>query len=56
VVSPGNDERKALNQAICSTLIAHQYVASIGQEHRILIPLDMTPANYNMRAVMPTVT
>jgi hypothetical protein len=44
VVSPGNDERKALNQAIRSTLIHHQYVASIGQEHRILIPLDMTSA------------
>jgi conjugative relaxase-like TrwC/TraI family protein len=44
VVSPANDERNALNQAIRSTLIAHQYVASLGQKHRILIPLDMTPA------------
>ena len=44
VVSPANDERKAINQAIRSTLVAHQYVASIGQEHQILIPRDLTPA------------
>src|SRR5262249_43278306 len=44
VVSPANDERKALNQAIRSTLVAHRYVASLGQEHQILIPRDLTPA------------
>jgi hypothetical protein len=44
VVSPANDERKALNDAIRSMLGAHNYVASIGQEHRILIARDLTPA------------
>jgi len=43
VVSPANDERRALNQAIRSTLVAHEYVATLGQEHQILIPRDMTP-------------
>jgi conjugative relaxase-like TrwC/TraI family protein len=43
VVSPGNDERKALNQAIRETLVANGHVASRGQEHQILIPRDMTP-------------
>jgi len=44
VVSPANDERKAINQAIREELIAHRHVAKDGQEHRILIPRDMTPA------------
>jgi len=44
VVSPANDERKALNEAIRSTLVSRQYVASLGQEHQILIPRDLTPA------------
>jgi conjugative relaxase-like TrwC/TraI family protein len=43
VVSPANDERKAINEAVRSTLIAHRYVASIGQEHQILISRDLTP-------------
>jgi conjugative relaxase-like TrwC/TraI family protein len=43
VVSPANDERRALNEAIRSTLVEHKYVASIGREHQILIPRDMTP-------------
>jgi conjugative relaxase-like TrwC/TraI family protein len=43
VVSPANDERRALNQAIRSSLVAHGYVATLGQEHQILIPRDMTP-------------
>jgi hypothetical protein len=43
VVSPANDERRALNQAIRSTLVAHGYVATLGQEHQMLIPRDMTP-------------
>ena len=44
MVSPANDERKAINHAIRSTLVAHRYVASIGQEHQILIRRDLTPA------------
>jgi conjugative relaxase-like TrwC/TraI family protein len=44
VVSPANEERKAINQAIRAKLIEQHYVASIGQEHRILIPRDLTPA------------
>ena len=43
VVSPANDERRALNEAIRSTLVAHKYVATLGQQHQILIPRDMTP-------------
>lgn len=42
VVSPANNERKAINQAIRSTLVEHRYVASIGQKHEILAPRDMT--------------
>jgi hypothetical protein len=44
VVSPANDERRVLNQAIRDTLVAHRYVASLSQQHQILIPRDMTPA------------
>jgi hypothetical protein len=44
VVSPGNDERRALNQAIRSKLVEHGYVATLGQQHQILIRRDMTPA------------
>jgi len=44
VVSPANEERRALNEAVRSTLVEHGYVASIGQQHQILIPRDMTPA------------
>jgi hypothetical protein len=43
VISPGNDERRELNQAIRSTLVANGYVQSLGQRHQILIPRDMTP-------------
>ena len=43
VVSPANDERRDLNQAIRSTLVAHGYVATLGREHQVLIPRDMTP-------------
>ncbi len=42
-ISPANDERRALNQAIRSTLVAHGYVATLGHEHQILIPRDLTP-------------
>jgi conjugative relaxase-like TrwC/TraI family protein len=44
VVSPANDERKAINHAIRSALVAHHYVAGIGLEHQILIRRDLTPA------------
>ena len=44
VVAPANDERRALNQAIRERLVAHRYVASLGREHQILIPRDLTPA------------
>jgi hypothetical protein len=46
VVSPANDERRAINDAIRSTLVAHNYVASIGRDHQILIPRDLTPAQF----------
>jgi ATP-dependent exoDNAse (exonuclease V) alpha subunit len=44
VVAPANDERKAINEAIRSMLVAHNYVANLGQEHRILVSRDLTPA------------
>jgi hypothetical protein len=53
VVSPANDERKAINDAIRSALVVHNYVASIGQEHRILIRQDLTPVQ--LRAPAATV-
>jgi ATP-dependent exoDNAse (exonuclease V) alpha subunit len=43
VVSPGNDERRALNQTIRATLVAHGHVERQGQEHTILVARD--PAN-----------
>jgi ATP-dependent exoDNAse (exonuclease V) alpha subunit len=43
VVSPANDERRELNQAIRSTLVAHAYVGTLGQQHQVLSPRDMTP-------------
>jgi hypothetical protein len=51
VVSPANDERRELNQAIRSTLVANGYVQSLGQQHQILIPRDMTdPEKQNPRS------
>jgi conjugative relaxase-like TrwC/TraI family protein len=44
VVAPAHDERKALNQAIRDMLVKHGHVATIGQEHSILVPRDLTPA------------
>ena len=44
VVSPANDERRALNQAIRAKLVEDGYVNSIGREHNILIPMELTPA------------
>jgi conjugative relaxase-like TrwC/TraI family protein len=44
VVSPANEERLAINQAIRQKLVGAGYVQSLGQEHQILIPRDMTDA------------
>jgi ATP-dependent exoDNAse (exonuclease V) alpha subunit len=44
VVSPGNDERRALNQAIRTTLISHGYVNPRGHDHQVLINRDLSPA------------
>jgi conjugative relaxase-like TrwC/TraI family protein len=42
VVSPGNDERHALNEHIRSLLVAHSQVAREGQSHAILVRRDLT--------------
>ncbi|HTT77893.1 MAG TPA: MobF family relaxase [Candidatus Binataceae bacterium] len=44
VVSPGNDERRALNQAIRDLLVSYGHVASQGREHAILVARDLTQA------------
>jgi conjugative relaxase-like TrwC/TraI family protein len=44
VVSPGNDERRALNQEIRNLLVANGHVEKQGREHRILVRRDLTPA------------
>ncbi len=44
VVSPGNDEQRALNQAIRQLLVEHGHVAAQGREHSILVRRDLTPA------------
>jgi conjugative relaxase-like TrwC/TraI family protein len=44
VVSPANEERRAINQAIRQKLVDAGYVQRLGQEHQILIPRDMTDA------------
>jgi ATP-dependent exoDNAse (exonuclease V) alpha subunit len=44
VVAPAHDERKALNQSIRDTLVKHGHVATIGQEHQILVRRDLTSA------------
>jgi conjugative relaxase-like TrwC/TraI family protein len=41
VVSPANEERLAINQAIRQKLVDAGYVQSLGQKHDILIPRDM---------------
>jgi conjugative relaxase-like TrwC/TraI family protein len=42
VVSPGNDERHALNEHIRGLLVAHGQVAGQGQSHSILVRRDLT--------------
>jgi ATP-dependent exoDNAse (exonuclease V) alpha subunit len=44
VVSPGNDERRALNQTIRELLVAHGHVATNGSQHEILVAKDLTRA------------
>jgi conjugative relaxase-like TrwC/TraI family protein len=44
VVSPANDERRALNQTIRAKLVGRGFVNTIGREHDILIPIELTPA------------
>jgi conjugative relaxase-like TrwC/TraI family protein len=42
VVSPGNDERHALNEQVRGLLVAHGQVAAQGREHGILVRRDLT--------------
>jgi conjugative relaxase-like TrwC/TraI family protein len=44
VVSPGNDERRDLNQTIRELLVAHGHVATNGRQHEILVAKDLTRA------------
>jgi conjugative relaxase-like TrwC/TraI family protein len=44
VVSPANDERRALNEKIRNVLIDHGHVKAHGREHSILIQRDLTTA------------
>jgi conjugative relaxase-like TrwC/TraI family protein len=44
VVSPGNDERKQLNQTIRELLVSNGHVDSNGQDHSILVAKDLTKA------------
>ena len=44
VVSPGNDERRALNRTIRELLVARGQVSGHGQEHSILAAKDLTKA------------
>jgi hypothetical protein len=42
-ISPGNDERRALNQEIRKLLVEHGHVAARSREHGILMRRDLTP-------------
>ncbi|HEX4209817.1 MAG TPA: MobF family relaxase [Candidatus Binataceae bacterium] len=44
VVSPGNDERRKLNQTIRTLLVEHGHVHKSGREHAILVARDLTQA------------
>jgi hypothetical protein len=44
VVSPVNDERRALNLTIRELLVAHGHVAANGRQHEILVAKDLTRA------------
>jgi hypothetical protein len=43
VVSPGNDERKALNAEIRTLLVERGHVKKRGIEHQVLVRRDLTP-------------
>ena len=44
VISPGNDERRQLNQGIRKLLVEHGQIEKQGQEHAILVNRDLTSA------------
>jgi hypothetical protein len=44
VVSPGNDERKALNAEIRALLVERGHVKQRGIEHEVLVRRDLSPA------------
>jgi hypothetical protein len=44
VVSPGNDERQALNAEIRKLLVERGHIEKHGQKHQILVRRDFTPA------------
>ena len=44
VVSPGNDERKALNAEIRALLVERGHIKKRGVEHQVLVRRDLTPA------------
>jgi hypothetical protein len=44
VVSPGNDERQALNAEIRKLLVERGHIEKQGQEYQILMRRDFTPA------------
>jgi conjugative relaxase-like TrwC/TraI family protein len=44
VVSPGNDERKALNTRIRQLLVERGHVKQRGIEHEVMVRRDLTPA------------
>jgi conjugative relaxase-like TrwC/TraI family protein len=47
VVSPANDERRALNEKIRALLITQGHIAQDGREHMILVQRDLTRAQHN---------
>ena len=48
VVSPANDERRKLNEAIRAELIARGHVAPVGQEHTILVNRGLSGSQRSM--------
>ncbi len=48
VVSPANDERRALNKAIRSALVSHAHISVVGKEHTILVNRGLSGAQRAM--------
>jgi conjugative relaxase-like TrwC/TraI family protein len=48
VVSPGNDERRQLNEAIRSELVVRGHISFVGEEHRILVNRGLSGAQRAM--------